>query len=86
MFQSKAIKGFEEEKRSKFGELKHRVYLWWIETTVADYYYKALHTFIENPIYQTKRLCQWYLNVFGNLANHSSWNSAKCSTASIHVY
>lgn len=57
MFQSKAIKDFSDEKRSK-------LYSWWVETTISEYYYSFVHKFIENPIFQVKRLYQWYVNVF----------------------
>jgi hypothetical protein len=55
MFRSKALK---EPKKA------HRLYLWWLETRVSGYYYDFVHKFIENPIFQVKRLIQWYLNVF----------------------
>ena len=58
MFSSKPLKDFPEEKRS------NKLYLWWIQTPVADKYYEFVHKFITNPIYQVKRLCQWYWNVF----------------------
>ena len=57
MFQSKALK--DTPKRSK-------LYLWWIDTDISDYYYSFMHRFIENPIFQAKRLYQWYVNVFHN--------------------
>jgi hypothetical protein len=57
MFQSKALKDFSESKKSK-------IYGWWIETRLADWYYGFTWKFIENPIFQVKRLAQWYWNVF----------------------
>lgn len=57
MFQSKVLKQFAEKKRSK-------LYSWWVETIVADYYYSFMHRFVENPIFQIKRLYEWYVNVF----------------------
>lgn len=57
MFQSKALKEFTDEKRSK-------LYGWWVETTISKYYYNFVRNFITNPIFQVKRLLQWYWNVF----------------------
>ena len=56
-FQSKALKDYASKKRSK-------LYSWWIETPVADRYYDFVHKFITNPIYQIRRLYQWYWAVF----------------------
>lgn len=58
MFQSKALKEDSEYKEPS------KLYLWWIETTVSEYYYRFVHKFITDPIYQVKRLVQWYWNVF----------------------
>jgi hypothetical protein len=60
MFQSKAIKDFPDSKPSS------KLYLWWIETPVADKYYEIVRKYITNPIFQVKRLYQWYVNVFHN--------------------
>jgi hypothetical protein len=57
MFQSKALKEWPGQKKSK-------IYDWWIDTTMSKWYYDFMHKFIENPFFQLKRLCQWYLNVF----------------------
>ncbi len=56
MFQSKALKNKHKE-RSK-------LYLWWIDTWLADKYYNYSWRFFENPLFQIKRLFQWYWNVF----------------------
>jgi hypothetical protein len=57
MFRSKALKDLECEKRSK-------IYDWWIQTAVSGWYYDFEYKFIKNPIFQVKRLYQWYKNVF----------------------
>ena len=59
MFQSKAIKGPKPESSRP-----SKLYLWWIQTDISRYYYSFVYKFIENPIFQVKRLCQWYWNVF----------------------
>lgn len=57
MFRSKALKPFpKEEKESK-------LYLWWISTRVSKHYYDFVHKYITNPIFQIKKLYQWYKNV-----------------------
>jgi hypothetical protein len=56
MFDSKALKDFPDKKRSK-------LYMWWLESDISDYYYDFVHNFITNPIYQVKRLFQWYWHV-----------------------
>lgn len=57
MYDSKPLKSFPRKERS-------RLYLWWIQSPVGDLYYDLVHRFIENPIFQVKRLLQWYWNVF----------------------
>lgn len=57
MFQSKALKNFSDKKRSKLSN-------WWRESSLSDYYYDFIHKYIDNPIFQVKRLYQWYMNVF----------------------
>lgn len=59
MFQSKALK-------ESYGKTRSKLYMWWLDTTVSDYYYRFTHKFITNPIFQVKRLVQWYWNVFYN--------------------
>jgi len=55
MFQSKSLK---EPKESS------KLYLWWIDTEISRYYYRLARYLIGNPIYQVKRLVEWYFNVF----------------------
>ena len=59
MFNSKALKDFPDKKRSK-------LYMWWIETPVCDWYHDFTHKYITNPAYQVRRLWQWYWAVFKN--------------------
>jgi len=59
MFQSKALK-------ESYGKTRSKLYMWWLDTTVSDYYYRFTYKFITNPIFQVKRLYQWYVNVFHN--------------------
>jgi hypothetical protein len=60
MFQSKALKDPTHSKPSS------KLYLWWIQTPVADWYYDLTWKYFGNPIFQAKRLYQWYVNVFHN--------------------
>lgn len=57
MFNSKALKEFRNKKRSK-------LYEWWIESKLVDWYYHYSWKFFGNPWFQIKRLIQWYWNVF----------------------
>ena len=57
MLQSKALRQSEPEKHSK-------LYLWWIQSTIGDWYYHYTWKFIDDPIFQVKRLWDWYWNVF----------------------
>jgi hypothetical protein len=59
MFDSKALKDFPEKKSSK-------LYLWWIDSAIGEWYYEFTHKYVTNPIFQIKRLYQWYKNVFRN--------------------
>ena len=59
MFRSKALKDFSNDKRSK-------LYLWWIQTPVADKYYEFTWKFFSQPISRIKKLYGWYKNVFHN--------------------
>jgi hypothetical protein len=60
MFDSKAIKDFgDPPKRSK-------LYYWWIDSTIGDWYYWFVRKFIKNPIFKMKRLYGWQVNVFYN--------------------
>lgn len=58
MLKSKAIKDPEDYKPPS------KLWFWWVETPVADWYYDFVHKYIKNPIFQVKRLYQWYMNVF----------------------
>lgn len=57
MFQSKPVKDLSDKEPSK-------LYLWWIQSPIGDVYYDLVWKLIENPIFQIKRLYQWYVNVF----------------------
>lgn len=58
MLNSKAIKDFPDSKpRSK-------LYEWWIETPVYETYHHFVYKYIRNPLFQIKRLYQWYTHVF----------------------
>ncbi len=58
MLQSKALKENADSKEPS------RLYLWWLDTAISEYYYSFVHKFVTNPIFQVKRLIQWYWNVF----------------------
>lgn len=54
-----------KSKALKNSEKQHsKLYLWWIESNLSSFYYNWTDKLIHNPIYQTKRLIQWYINVF----------------------
>lgn len=63
MFDSKALK---EPERKKSWYYDSKLYAWWVDTELSGYYYSFTYKFIENPIFQVKRLVQWYWNVFRN--------------------
>ena len=48
MFQSKALK-------ENYGKTRSKLYMWWLDTTISDYYYSFIYKFITNPIFQVKR-------------------------------
>ena len=56
MFQSKALKDFGDEKSS-------RLYLWWIETPMCNWWH-SFTWFFEKPYLQLKKLVGWQINVF----------------------
>jgi hypothetical protein len=41
-----------------------KLYLWWIDTKFSKWYYDFTWKFIQNPIFQIKRLWDWYWAVF----------------------
>lgn len=57
MFDSKAIKDFPDRKRSK-------LYLWWIETPVCDWYHDIKHKLFIRPYELIAKTLGWYWNVF----------------------
>jgi len=59
MIDSKALKDFPETKRSK-------LYGWWIESKLGDWYYEYTWKFFGRPISRIKKLYGWYVNVFKN--------------------
>ena len=59
MLQSKNLK--EEHSESK---RPSKLYIWWIDTWVADQYYHYSWKFFGNLLFQLKRMIQWYWNVF----------------------
>jgi hypothetical protein len=61
MLRSKSLKE-SEKKKSWYHDSKF--YGWWIETDLSDWVHDFNWKFIRNPIYQIKRLYQWYVNVF----------------------
>jgi hypothetical protein len=56
MIQSKALKDFESNPS--------KLYLWWIETQLADWYYDYSWKFFGKPLSHIKKLWGWYWNVF----------------------
>ena len=57
MSNSKPLKDFSIEKSS-------RLYDWWVESSLYRPYTDFMWKFIESPIFQVKRMYQWYVNVF----------------------
>jgi hypothetical protein len=53
-------------KPIKYPREHSKFYLWWIETSLSRWYYDFTWKFFGNPIFQVKRLYQWYVNVFRN--------------------
>lgn len=58
MFQSKPIK-LPYKKRSK-------LYLWWLESTISDWYYAFTWKLFGKPWQDIKKMYDWYVNVFNN--------------------
>lgn len=56
MFNSKALKDSNKEPS--------KLYLWWIQSAIGDWYYDFTWKWFGNPWFQFKRLCSWYINVF----------------------
>jgi hypothetical protein len=57
VFQSKLLKEFSNKSRSK-------LYLWWIQTPLCDWYSDTCWKFFGQPISRIKKLYGWYVNVF----------------------
>lgn len=57
MFQSKPIKEFKPSSK---------LYLWWLDTTVSEYYYAFTWKFFGKPWQDIKKMYGWYVNVFNN--------------------
>ena len=59
MFSSKALKDRPGKERSK-------LYLWWIQTSVSEYYYDFFYKFFKRPYRLVEKVYGWYKNVFLN--------------------
>jgi hypothetical protein len=40
-----------------------KLYLWWIESDISDYYYNFIRL-VQKPFYHAKKMYDWYVNVF----------------------
>lgn len=58
MFDSKSVI-FDEKRSSK-------LYSWWVDTALADFYYKWSWKLFGRPLQDIKKICGWYWNVFRN--------------------
>lgn len=64
MLKSKALKEGALKSYAGDGEKRSKLYDWWIESKIADWWYNTSWKYFGNPIFQIKRLYQWYVKVF----------------------